>query len=85
MGCIVIYHKYCSYTNYGGYYNQFDSMKSLGIYYRYVKMPQCGCVEPGLEYIMFYVQKHIAHLVACSGSPLVHYGPLGVPVFMKLT
>ena len=32
-------------------------------------MPQCRCVEHGLEYFSFYVQKHIAHLPACSGPP----------------
>ena len=29
----------------------------LGVYYWYVKMPRCGCVEHGLEYIMFHVQQ----------------------------
>ena len=52
-----------------GRYNKFDFMKSLGIYYRYVKMPLCGYKEHGLEYFSFYVQKHIAHLAACSGTP----------------
>ena len=52
-----------------GYYNKFDSMKSLGVYYWCAEMPWCGCVEHGLEYIMFYVQNDIAHLVACSGPP----------------
>ena len=33
-------------------------MKSFGVYYWYVKMPRCGCVEHELEYIMFYVKKH---------------------------
>ena len=32
-------------------------MKSLGVYYWYVKIPQCGYMEHGLEYIMFYVKK----------------------------
>ena len=59
-------------------------MKSLGVYYWYVKMPRWGCVEHGLKYIMFYVKKHIAHLVACSGTLLVRVGPLGVPAFVKL-
>ena len=31
----------------------------------------------------FYVQKHIAHLVACSGPLLVRDGPLGTPAFVK--
>ena len=34
-------------------------MKSLGVYYWYVKMPR---------YFLLYVQKHIAHLAACSGA-----------------
>ena len=44
-------------------------MKSLGVYYWYVKIPRCGYVEHGLEYFTFYVQKHIAHSAACSGPP----------------
>ena len=27
-------------------------------------MPRCGYLEHGLEYFLFYVQKHIAHLAA---------------------
>ena len=54
-------------------------MKSLGVYYWYVKMPRCGCVDHGPDYIMYYVQKHIVYLAACSGPPLVHDGPLGAP------
>ena len=41
-----------------GYHSKFVSMNSLGVYYRYVKMPRCGGVEHGLEYIKFYVQRH---------------------------
>ena len=52
-----------------GYYNEFESMKSLPVCCWYVKMPQCGCVEHGLAYITFYVQKHIAHLVALFWFP----------------
>ena len=37
-------------------------MKFLGVYYWYVKMPRCGCVEHGLEYFSFYVQKHILNI-----------------------
>ena len=59
-------------------------MKSLGVYYLYVKMPQCGCVEHGLENITFYIKEYIVHLAACSGHLLVHDGPLGVPAFVKL-
>ena len=44
-------------------------MKSLGVYYWYVKMPWRWCVEHELQYITFYVQKHIAPLAACSGPP----------------
>ena len=45
-------------------------MKSLGVYYSYVKMPQSGYVEHGLKHFSFYVQKHIAHLAVCSGPPV---------------
>ena len=67
-----------------GYYNKFDSMKSLGVCYWYVKMSRCGCVEHGLENITVYVQGYITHLAACSGRLLVRDGPLGVPEFVKL-
>ena len=30
-------------------------------------MTWCGYVEHRLDYFSFYVQKHIAHLAACSG------------------
>ena len=52
-----------------GYYNKFESMKSLWVCYWYVKMSQCGCVEHGLAYITFYVQKHITYLVALFWFP----------------
>ena len=48
-------------------------MKSLigfGVYYWYVKVPQCGCMERGLEYITFYAQKHTAPLPIYSYHPL---------------
>ena len=32
-------------------------------------MPRCGYVKHRLEYFSFYVQKHVAHLVPCSGPP----------------
>ena len=56
-------------------------MKFLGVYYWYVKMQRCGCVEHGLEYIKLFVQKYIEDLAACSGTPLVRDGPLGAPEF----
>ena len=52
-----------------GYYNKFDSRKSLEVYYWYVKKPRCGYVEHGLEYYSYYVKKHTAHMAACSGLP----------------
>ena len=60
------------------YYNKFDSTKSLRVCYWYVKISQCGKMEHGLEYIMFYVEKHIAPLAVCCGPLLVHDKPLGV-------
>ena len=59
-------------------------MKSFGVYYCFVKMSRCGFMEHGLDYFSFYVQKHLAHLAACSGPPLVPDELLGVPVFLKL-
>ena len=32
-------------------------MKSLAVCYWYVKLPLCGYMERGLEYITFYVKK----------------------------
>ena len=40
-------------------------MESLAAYYWCVKMSR-WYVEHGLEYISFYVPKHITHMVACS-------------------
>ena len=59
-------------------------MRSLGVCYWYVKMPQCGCMEYGLEYITFYVQKPMASFAACFGALLVRDKLLGVPVFVRL-
>ena len=81
--CIAIFHKfhkYCCHIKYWGIMTNL-TMKSLGVYYWDVKMLRCGYVEHGLEYLSFYVQKHIAHLAACSGTPLVRNGP---PAFLKL-
>ena len=38
---------------------KFDSTKSLGVYYWYVKTLQCGHMEHGLKYIAFYYPNHI--------------------------
>ena len=34
--------------------------KILGVYYWYLKIPQCWYMEQGLKDIAFYVQKHVA-------------------------
>ena len=39
-------------------------MKSVGVWYWYVKIPQYRYMEHGLEYITFYV------MAVCSGSPV---------------
>ena len=49
-----------------------------------IKIPQCGCMEDGLNYIMFYVKKHIAHVSMCYNPPLVRDKPLGTPASVKL-
>ena len=66
------------------YYNKFDSRKSWGVNCWYVKIPQCRYMEHGLEYIMFYVQKHIAPVAIWSNPPQVHDKPQGVLTFVKL-
>ena len=67
-----------------GCYNKFDSTKSFGVYYWYVKIPQCGYMENGLKDVAFYVQKHIAPWTICYNAPLVCDMPLWVPAFLKL-
>ena len=52
--------------------------------YWYVKIPLCEYMEHGLEYITFYVQKHMASLQVCCGLPLVRDKPLGAAAFVKL-
>ena len=41
-------------------------------------------MEHALEYITFYVQKYIAHLVVYFGPPLFCDGQLGAPEFVKI-
>ena len=48
------------------YYGKFEPTESMGGYYWYVKILQCGYMEHGLKYIVFYVQKHIGFRVALS-------------------
>ena len=43
-----------------GVTEQIDSMKSIGVYYWYVKIPQWRYMDHVLKDIAFYVQKHIA-------------------------
>ena len=50
----------------------------------YSKLPQCGYMEHGLEYITFYVQKHVAPLAVCSGLKMVRDKPLEAPAFVRL-
>ena len=38
-------------------------------------------MEHGLEYITFYVKKHMAYLAVCSGPLPVRDQPLGAPAF----
>ena len=45
-----------------------EYMKSLGACYS-IKMPRCGCLEHGLEYITFNVQNYKAHLAALFWFP----------------
>ena len=64
-------------------------------YIIYVSMQRCGCVEHGIECFSLYVQKHKAHLMACSAiplhltiippPPLLRDEPLELPAFLKVT
>ena len=65
----------CVFVWWWWYYKKNWISEILGVCYWYVKMPRCGCVEHGLEYITFYVQKHIRVV------PLTAFGP---PTFVKL-
>ena len=66
---ITIFHKYCFSYKVLGYYNKFDSMKSVGVYYWYVKMTRCGCVRHGIGYFSYYVKKTYSAL-GCLYCPL---------------
>ena len=46
-------------------------MKSLGVHYGYIKMPWYGCMEHGLEYLSFYVQKTYSTLGGLFWNPAV--------------
>ena len=59
-------------------------MKSLGVCYKYVEVPECWYQEHGLEYITFYIRKHSAPLVVCSGPPAVHKKQPGASAFERL-
>ena len=60
------------------------TMKSMGIYYLYVKHHNAGIWSMDKKHIVFFVQKHIAHRTVCYNFPLVHDKPLGAPTFVKL-
>ena len=66
-----------------GYYSKFEPMKSMRIYYWYIKVPQCGYMGHGLRNITFYVQKHIAYRVVCHNFLLVRDKPLVAPASVK--
>ena len=55
-------------------------MKSLGVYYWSVKMPWCGCVEHGLEYIMFYVKQGKSEGFESCDRPIVRKRPIWVKI-----
>ena len=74
---ILLLYKTC------GYHNKFDSLKSLGVCYWYVKIQQSGYTGHGLALFMFYVQK-IWHLLgSVVGFPLASDKLLGAPAFMR--
>ena len=54
-----------------GYCNRFYCMEYMGTYYWYVEMPQCGCMEHGLEDIAFYVKKQQIGQSVITSRPFV--------------
>ena len=58
-------------------------MKSVGVCYWCVKIPQCGYMEHGLKDIAFYVQKHISLCTVVITSLLVRDKPPGAPASVK--
>ena len=63
-------------------------MKSLGYITDMSKYHNVGIwsiMEYGLEYITFYVQKHVAHVAICFNPPLVRENSLGATAFVRLT
>ena len=52
-----------------GYYNKLNFTKSLGVYYWYVKMPQCGYMEHRLkDVVMFKTYSTSSNLLYPDGS-----------------
>ena len=52
------------------YQNKFDIIKSLGVYYWYVNIPQCGYMEHGSEYTLLrfmYSKANLRDLIAATG------------------
>ena len=70
---LLIYVYIYIYKTWGISYNKFDSMESLGVYYWYVKMSQCGCVE-----------FHVAPLAGCPGPLLFVKVLLGALAFVRI-
>ena len=55
-------------------------MKSLGVYYWYVKMLRCGCVDHGLQYLRFMFENIYPIWMPVLDPPLVRDGPLGARI-----
>ena len=66
-----------------GVLKQIWPTKSMGAYFWYVKIPQCGWMEHGLKDIVFFVQNHITLCTVVITSLLVRDKPLGVPASVK--
>ena len=63
-----------------GYYNKFDSMKSLGVHYWCVKIPQCGIQSMEYNISRFMSKIQIAPVTTCYNRNK----PLGAPAAVKL-
>ena len=84
VSCIAIFQNYCCYIKHVGIITNWLYIKSLGISYWYIKIPQCSYTGHGLAHFTFYVQKKWHFLVSVLGLPLASDKLLGAQKFMKL-
>ena len=76
--CIAIFHKYCCFIRYGGIKTNVTPW-GISLICQNASMRVCGA---WIKIYSVYVKKHITHLAACYGPPLVRDEPLGASAFV---